>query len=130
MTLTVTNTNDSGAGSLRQAIIDANANPGADLINFNIPGAGAHTITLLSDLPEITDPVTIDGTTQPGYAGTPLVELDRDISGPSLNGLIISAGNTTVRALFIGHFFLPLVLQTNGGNIIEGNHIGGLNNAG
>ena len=43
-TFTVTNTNDSGAGSLRQAILDANASAGADLIDFNIPGAGVHTI--------------------------------------------------------------------------------------
>ena len=44
-TFTVTNTNDSGAGSLRQAILDANANPGLDTIAFNIPGSGVHTIT-------------------------------------------------------------------------------------
>ena len=44
-TFTVTNTNDSGAGSLRQAILDANANPGGDTIAFGIPGAGVHTIT-------------------------------------------------------------------------------------
>jgi hypothetical protein len=65
-TFTVTNTSDSGAGSLRQAIDDANANPGADTIAFNIPGAGVHTITPLTDLPQITDGVTIDGYTQPG----------------------------------------------------------------
>ena len=44
-TFTVTNTSDSGAGSLRQAILDANANPGLDTIAFDIPGAGVHTIT-------------------------------------------------------------------------------------
>jgi hypothetical protein len=60
-TFTVTNTNDSGAGSLRQAIPDANANAGADTINFNIPGSGPFVITLLTMLPAITDPVTIDG---------------------------------------------------------------------
>src|SRR6185436_7051257 len=59
----VTNTNDSGAGSLNQAILDANANPGADLITFNI-GSGATTITPTTLLPTITDPVVIDGTTQ------------------------------------------------------------------
>ena len=72
---TVTNTNDSGAGSLRRAINDANFNAGADAIYFSIPGAGVHTIHALSDLPTITDPVTIDGTTQSGYAGIPLVEI-------------------------------------------------------
>src|SRR3990172_4837013 len=55
-TFTVTNTNDAGAGSLRQAITDANAAVGADTIAFDVSG----TITLASDLPEITDPLTID----------------------------------------------------------------------
>ena len=65
-TYTVTNTNDTGAGSLRQAITDANANPGADTIAFNITGSGVHTIALASALPAITGPVTIDGYLQPG----------------------------------------------------------------
>ena len=65
-TFTVTTNADSGAGSLRQAITDANANPGADTINFNIPGAGVHTIVLTTWLPNTTDPVTVDGYTQPG----------------------------------------------------------------
>jgi hypothetical protein len=34
-TFTVTNTNDSGAGSLRQAVLDANAAAGADTIVFD-----------------------------------------------------------------------------------------------
>jgi hypothetical protein len=65
-TFTVTNTNDSGAGSLRQAILDANANAGADAIHFDITGAGVHTIAVASALPVITSPVTIDGYTQTG----------------------------------------------------------------
>ena len=65
-TFTVINTNDSGAGSLRQAILDANAAGGADTIAFNVPGAGVHTIVLASALPFVTDVVTIDGYTQPG----------------------------------------------------------------
>jgi hypothetical protein len=54
-TFTVTNTSDSGTGSFRQAILDANANPGADIIAFSIGGGGAQTITLQSSLPAITD---------------------------------------------------------------------------
>ncbi|MFQ5607639.1 MAG: hypothetical protein ACE5GA_06810, partial [Candidatus Zixiibacteriota bacterium] len=65
-TYTVVNTTDAGSGSLRQAIADANANPGSDLIHFNIPGGGVHTIQPLTPLPTITDPVTIDGYTQAG----------------------------------------------------------------
>ncbi len=72
-TYTVTNTDDSGAGSLRQAIEDANDNPGSDTISFNIAGGGVHTIAPESGLPEITDAVTIDGTTQPGAACGTLV---------------------------------------------------------
>lgn len=65
-TFTVTNANDNGAGSFRQAIIDANAAPGADTIVFNIPGVGVHTIAFGSILPIVTGQVTIDGYTQPG----------------------------------------------------------------
>ena len=75
-TFTVINTNDSGAGSLRQAILDANANPGTDLIEFNIPGTGPHTIQPISTLPTITDRVVIDGHTQP--------EASPNTNGPGL----------------------------------------------
>src|SRR5215210_2028491 len=63
---TVVNVNDSGAGSLRQAILDANANPGPDTIGFNIPGPGVKTITPATALPAITEALIIDGYTQPG----------------------------------------------------------------
>ena len=56
-TFTVTSTDDSGAGTLRQAILDANGNAGADIIAFNIPGPGVHTINPATPLPTITDPV-------------------------------------------------------------------------
>ena len=65
-TFTVVNTLDSGAGSLRQAILDANALVGSDSIEFNIPGAGVRTISPATGLPLITSPVEIDGYTQPG----------------------------------------------------------------
>lgn len=64
-TFTVTNTNDSGSGSLRQAITDANADAVADTIAFNIPG-GVRTISLASPLPGLTQSATIDGYTQSG----------------------------------------------------------------
>src|SRR5580765_1467198 len=78
-TFTVTNTNNSGAGSLRQAILDADANPGLDLVSFNIPGGGVHTISVTSGLPSITDPVTIDGYTQPGSSANTLVAGDNAV---------------------------------------------------
>src|SRR4051812_38599 len=65
-TFTVINTNDSGTGSLRAAILSADGALGPHVINFNIPGSGAHTITLATALPDITSVgTTIDGTTQP-----------------------------------------------------------------
>src|SRR5215471_4467519 len=68
VTTTADNNNNASptAGSLRKAIIDANNNPGLDTIDFNIPGAGVHTITVTVALPGIGDPVIIDGYTQPG----------------------------------------------------------------
>ena len=65
-TFIVTNTNDSGAGSLRAAVDAANTNPGLDTIHFNIAGAGVHTIVLATPLADITSPVQIQGFTQPG----------------------------------------------------------------
>src|SRR4051812_32879434 len=62
----VVNTDDAGAGSLRQALLDANNSPGADLIQFNIAGNGMHSIKPASPLPSITDALTIDGYSQPG----------------------------------------------------------------
>ncbi len=80
----VTSTADSGPGTLRQAILDVNADPASvtgpfyasDLINFAIPGSGVQTIAPLTPLPAIIRPVDIDATTQPGYTGAPLVVLD------------------------------------------------------
>lgn len=65
-TITVTNTNDSGAGSLRQAILAANATGDPDTIAFAIPGIGPHTIAPASRLPDLQGVLTIDGYTQPG----------------------------------------------------------------
>ncbi len=64
---------DSGAGSLRQAIIDSNKQPGADTIDFSVAG----TIRIgRSSLPAITDSVTIDGSSAPSFAGSPVVTVN------------------------------------------------------
>src|SRR5574341_2567351 len=121
--------------TLREAIAAANANAGADTIAFNIPGSGTQTISLLSVLPYIIDPVTIDGTTQPGFVSQPLILLDGGSAGAGADGLRISAGSTTVRKLVINDFSDDgIELLTSGGNLIEGNRIGtsadGLTDAG
>ncbi len=122
---TVTNTNDSGPGSLRQAILNANANPSRDQIRFKIPGAGPHTIQPLSALPVITDPVVIDGATQPGFARQPIIELNGSNAGADANGLHITAGSSTVQGLVINRFSDDgIFVGTNGGNVIRGNYIG------
>ena len=120
----VTNANNHGGGSLREAISNANATPGTDKIVFNIPGPGVKVINLLTALPEITGPVVIDATTQPGYAGAPLIELN-GASVPFEPGLVITAGNTTVRGLAIGSFpAAGIVLRACDNNVIQGNRIG------
>ncbi len=68
----VTNASDGGAGSLRDAIAAANSTPGLQTIRFAIPGPNPHRIVLGTNLPDITDPVVIDATTQPGFTGSPL----------------------------------------------------------
>ena len=75
-TFTVLNVADAGPDSLRQAILDANTAPGPDEIRFNIPGPGPFTIIPQTALPTVSDPVVIDGTTQPGFAGRPIIELN------------------------------------------------------
>ncbi|HYP41182.1 MAG TPA: right-handed parallel beta-helix repeat-containing protein, partial [Chloroflexia bacterium] len=122
----VTNTNASGVGSLHQAILDANAQAGPDTITFNIPGPGVHTIQPISGLPTIDDPLTIDGTSQPGYAGTPLIELD-GVSTFSVDGLKFdnNPGPNTVRGLAIGRFDgNGISLFDADNNIIQGNFLG------
>ncbi|MDQ5822964.1 MAG: S-layer homology domain-containing protein [Chloroflexota bacterium] len=124
-TYQVTNVNDSGSGSLRQAIFDANANLGHDTITFNIPGDGVKTIMPNLPLPAITDPVTLDGTTQPGYAGAPIIELNGSAAGAVQGGLVVSGGNSTIRGLVIKLFDGPgITLNSSGSNTIEGNYIG------
>ena len=126
-TFVVTNTNDSGSGSLRQAMTDANSNLGTDTIGFNIPGPGVHTIPLASPLPVILDPVIIDGTTQPGFASTPIIELNgtNATEPPGVAGFQIRTGFTTVRGLVINRFpHDGIVLETGESAVIEGNFIG------
>jgi hypothetical protein len=109
----VTNTEDSGPGSLRQAILDANAATGSNTIAFNISGAGAKTIQPLSELPALTGQVSVDGSTQPGYAGRPLIVLNGD-SASGANGLTFTGQGDAVKGLVISNFSQGVALGLGG----------------
>ena len=121
----VTNTADSGAGSLRQAVLDANASAGLDTITFAIGSPGSQqTIQPTSALPSISDPVLIDGWSQggAGYTSSPLIEINGGLTGSY--GLRITAGSSTVRGLAINGFGSGVILLTAGDNWVYGNTIG------
>lgn len=129
--------------SLKEAILAANANPGPDLIAFDIPGAGPHVIGLgpLNPLPALTDGgTTIDGTTEPDYAGAPVIILQPWIGTPPFappvvplpaEGLWIEADDTTIRGFSIVGFGPPasttgagIVINSGTGNLMELNYVG------
>jgi hypothetical protein len=89
---TVTNTADSGLGSLRQAISDANATPEADHIHFAIPGTGIKTIAVSSQLPLIISSLTIDGYTQTGAAPNTINTFDGGLNTALMIELAGSGG--------------------------------------
>jgi len=123
----VTNTNDSGQGSLRQAILDVNTQANAQPIGivFRIPGNSVQTITPVSALPTLTQPTILDGTTQPGYQTTPLIELNGTNAGNPANGLDVAGGSSTVAGLVINRFNgNGIQIDTKGGDVIQANYIG------
>jgi hypothetical protein len=112
-------------GSLRKAILDANATAGKDTITFNI-GTGPQSIKPAVALPTVAEPAIIDGTTQPGFAGTPIIEIDGTNLPANVSGLRIIAGDSTVKGLVINRCQTGygLELSIGGGNIVVGNYIG------
>lgn len=95
-TISVINTQGSGAGTLAQAILDANASPGLDTIVFNIPG-GPQLINITTPLPVVSDPLLIDATTQPGQGTQPLIQLEA-------GGMLTADAATEIR----GHWKLHI----------------------
>lgn len=131
-TFTVTTVADNGsnitptAGSLREAIVKANATAGADIIAFNIAGGGVQVISPPLALPGITEAVVVDGTTQPGFAGTPVIRLAGNSAGTGTQGLnLVNHTGTTIKSVSIGGFNGPGIRISGGaGHSILGSLIG------
>jgi CSLREA domain-containing protein len=122
--------------TLRAAIQEANATTAADTIDFNIGGSGVKTISPSSSLPSITEPVTIDGYSEPGASENTLAvgdNADLRIRLDGLNtssisfGLRITAGNCVVRGLSITRFpggGIDIAGASSDNNTIEGSFVG------
>ncbi len=139
-TFTVTVGGDTGEGNcaingctLREAVEHANGNPGKDTIEFNIPRAGVQSFRPTSQLPTITEAVTIDGysqfgaepnTRQVGNDANLLIELDGVNAGSGASGLRIEADDVTARGLVIQRFDSAGVSIRGNANRVEGNFIG------
>jgi hypothetical protein len=129
-TFTVVSAAGAGPGTLRQAIIDANATPAADEIEFNIPaGGGVATISVIGELPQITQPLSILGGTQPGSMpntaehGTNAVITVAIVGSGVGVGLELNADNCLVSRLSIGRFSSAVTLLGQSARV-EGNFIG------
>ncbi|MDQ4126388.1 MAG: Ig-like domain-containing protein [Actinomycetota bacterium] len=144
-TFTVNQTGDPGDGlcnatcTLRDAIVSANSNPGADTINFNVSNGsgGLVQFNLLDELPAITEQVTINGYSQPGSSvntredsseginANPMIVLNGASAGSDADGLVITGSNTVVKGLRIQDFKGVGIQLPNAvsGVKIEGNHI-------
>ncbi|GAA3221762.1 hypothetical protein GCM10010468_47110 [Actinocorallia longicatena] len=135
----VLNTDDSGPDSLRRAILDANANSlapavcPADAIEFDLPttgplGPGPFSITLESDLPEITDPVNVRGYTQPGAAAatatSPAWIQIWIHASDATNGLVVNTYGSSISGLLIGKAGDDGIKVIGDGNRVRGNYIG------
>ncbi len=132
-TFTVTNTNNSGPGSLRDTISVANGTPGLNTINFNFDTTTPYVISVQTPLPAITNPVVLNGRSQPGYAGTPIIEINGGgMVGDGWDGLLLATGSdgSTIQGLDIASFpdssftdGAGIHLQSNG-NLVQSNYLG------
>lgn len=134
-TFTVTNTNDSGTGSFRQAILDSNGSIGPNAIHFAIPGGGVHTISIASALPNVTAPTAIDGYTQPGASPNTnppgqgfnaVIEIEVDGTAVEGTCLTVEASGVAVKGLAINRCgMVGLFVDTPAtGAFVIGNFIG------
>jgi len=132
-TFTVNTTDDHDDGvcngtdcTLREAINAVNAGAGGDTISFNIAGAGVQTINVTAAGGfTIAKAVTIDGTTQTGFAGVPLIELNGANAGANVTGINVNAANVTLKGLIINRFTnFGINFNSFGGNSVQGCYIG------
>lgn len=133
-TFTVTSVADSGAGTLRQAILDANTAAGTDTITFAIAGSGLHTISPATNLPNITEAVIIDGYSQSGASVNTLSLGDNAVIQIELNGSGVSSGtglnfNATVnggevKGLLLTKWNNAILLNGAKNMTIDGNFFG------
>ena len=123
--LFVTNTDDSGPGSLRNAIETANAEVGPDQIKFDLPNTSTQLIQPLTQLPSVTDSVLIDGTTD-GTCGTgfaPHIQIDG--GGTIVDGLVVGGTGSTIKGLSITGFADSGIELVGGGeHLITCNFVG------
>ncbi len=133
---TVTTTADSGAGSLRDAITQANSLPNPATISFAIAGACPRVIALSSMLPDIISPMVIDATTQPGSTKNSapdafnatlcvVVKSNSFLAHGFYVPVTASAASLTVRGLGIGGFSEAVLLEGGSNHVIAGNQFGG-----
>jgi parallel beta-helix repeat protein len=126
----VTNTDDDGSGSLRQAIAGANG-AGGGRITFNIGSGGPQTIHVGSTtgvtVPTLASSVSIDGTTQPGCVTYPCIELEGSAAKTAGSnyayGLQVNS-NSTIRGLIINRFQYAGIAMYGSGSKVAGNYIG------
>ncbi|MEZ5454215.1 MAG: SdrD B-like domain-containing protein, partial [Thiothrix sp.] len=144
---TIVNTNDTGQGSLRQIITNANLLgdeaslaltgrvAGKEYLIPQLPttdtGYNANThywsISLKDSLPDITGPVVLDGSLQSGFVAMPVIELSGNSAGTDVNGLTLATGSdgSTIRKLAINQFHgVAVHINGSGGHTLQANHIG------
>ncbi len=118
-------TDDGSSGTLRSIIGQVNSDTTPDTIDFDLPGTAPYVIQPTSALPEITNSVLIDGTSQPGYAGQPIVELNGSQAGGGSDGLELGGGSITVQGLVVNQFNgNGIEIEQGNGDLIQGNFIG------
>ncbi len=121
----VTNVNDSGPGSLRNAIDLVNAVDGSPTIYFEIPGDDFHVISPITPLPAVTNGAILDASLQAGYDGTPRVILSGDQLGPDDDGLMLAGENALVKGFaFVDFGGYGVVAAGDGGHQLLENEFG------